>query len=183
VARKIVSQRGEQQQQWGGVEFTSDKGGSNPELSNGNPGEKEDWQEQQPTQMDVNMVFTIPTELCALAEDVAELTLGVGRVVFKKPKNPGAHMNPLFIRGHLDVTPIGHMLVDGGACINILPLSVFKKFGYVEGDLKHTNLSLSGFVVDPTEAKGLFWKKLTIGSKNVPMAFFVVDVMGRYNML
>jgi hypothetical protein len=38
--------------------------------------------------------------------------------------------------------------VNGGASINILPLSLFKKLGHVEGDLKRTNLSLSGFVGD-----------------------------------
>jgi hypothetical protein len=75
------------------------------------------------------------------------------------------------------------MLVDGGASINILPLSLFKKLGHVEGDLKRTNLSLSGFVGDHTEAKGLIYKELMIGSKTVPMALFVVDVKGRYNVL
>jgi hypothetical protein len=56
--------------------------------------------------MDVNMVFTIPTEFCAPAEDVAELTLGAGCAVFKKLENPGVHIKPLFIWGHLDGTPI-----------------------------------------------------------------------------
>jgi hypothetical protein len=37
--------------------------------------------------------------------------------------------------------------VDGGASVNILPLSLFKKLGHVEGDLKCTNLSHSGFQV------------------------------------
>jgi hypothetical protein len=79
--------------------------------------------------------------------------------------------------------PIGHMLVDGGASVNILPLSLFKKLGHIEGDLKRTNLSLSGFAGDPTEAKGIIFKELTVGSKTVPMAFFVVDVKGHYNGL
>jgi hypothetical protein len=114
--------------------------------------------------MDVNMVFMIPTEFHALAEDVAELTLGAGHVVFEKPENPGAYMKPLFIRGLLDGTPIRHLLVDGGASVSILLLSLFKKLGHVEGDLKRTNLSLSGFASDPT-------------------AFFVVDVTGSYNVL
>jgi hypothetical protein len=61
-------------------------------------------------------------------------------------------MKPFFIWGHLDGMPIGHMLIDGGASINILPLSLFKKLGHVEGDLKHINLSLSDFAGDPTEA-------------------------------
>jgi hypothetical protein len=103
--------------------------------------------------------------------------------VFEKPENPGAHTKPLFIRGYLDGTPVGHMLMDGGASINILPLSLFKKLGHIEGDLKHINLSLSGFGGDPTEAKGIICKELTVGSKTMPMAFLVVDVKGRYNVL
>jgi hypothetical protein len=51
------------------------------------------------------------------------------------------------------------MLVDGGASINILPLSLFKKLGHIEGDLKCTNLNLSSFVGDPTEAKGIIYKE------------------------
>jgi hypothetical protein len=179
------------------VEVTSDKGGSNPELCNsnsrsgkvnpglgtGNPGEEEDCREEQLTRMDVNMVFTIPVEFCAPAEDVAELMLGAGRAVFEKPENLGAHMKPLFIQGHLDGTPIGHMLVDGGASANILPLSLFKKLGHVEGDLKRTNLSLGDFAGDPTEAKGIICKEITVGSKTVLIAFFMVDVMGHYIVL
>jgi hypothetical protein len=108
------------------VEVTSDKGGSNPESGNGNsgsgnsnPGKAEDRREEQPTRMDVNMVFMIPVEFCAPVEDIAELTLGAGCAVFEKPKNPRVHMKPLFIQGHLDGTPIGHMLVDGGASVKI----------------------------------------------------------------
>jgi hypothetical protein len=103
--------------------------------------------------------------------------------VFNKPENPGVHMKPLFIRGHLDGTLVEHMLVDGGASINILPLSLFKKLGHVEDDLKRTDLSLSIFAGDLTEAEGIICKELTVGSKTVPMAFFVVDVKGCYNML
>jgi hypothetical protein len=133
--------------------------------------------------MDVNMVFTISAEFCAPTEAVAELTLGVGCAMFKKPENPGAHMKRLFIQGHLDGTRIGHMLMDGGASINILPLSQFKRLGHIEGDLKRTNLSLSGFAGDTTEAKGIICKELMIRSKTVPTAFFKVDVKGCYNML
>jgi hypothetical protein len=74
-------------------------------------------------------------------------------------------MKPLFIRGHLNGMPIGHMLIDGGASVNILLLSLFKKLGHVEGDLKRTNLSLSGFTGDPTDAKGIICKELTLGAK------------------
>jgi hypothetical protein len=78
---------------------------------------------------------------------------------------------------------MGHMLVDGGASVNIMLLSMFKRLGHEEGDLKRTNLSLSGFAGEPTEAKGIVCKELTVGSKTVPMTFFVVDIKGRYNVL
>jgi hypothetical protein len=157
-------------------------GNSNPDSGNSNLSKENDWQGEKPVPMDVNMVFTIPTEFHALTEDVAELVLGTLHAVFEKPENSGAHMKPLFIRGHLDGAPIGHMLIDGGASINILLLSLFKKIGHVEGDLKRTNLSLSGFADDPTEAKGIICKEVTVGSKTMCTTFFVVDVKGCYNV-
>jgi hypothetical protein len=75
------------------------------------------------------------------------------------------------------------MLMDGGASVNILSLSLFKKLGHIEGDLKHTKLRLSGFAGDPTKTKGIIYKELTVGSKTVPTAFFMVDIMGHYSML
>jgi hypothetical protein len=75
------------------------------------------------------------------------------------------------------------MLVDGSISVNILPLSLFKKLGHIEGELKCTNLSLSSFAGDPTEVKGIICKELMVGSKTMPTTFFVVDVKGRYNML
>jgi hypothetical protein len=75
------------------------------------------------------------------------------------------------------------MLIDGGASINILLLSLFKKLNNVEGDLRHTNLSVSGSASDPTEAKGIICKEVTVGSKTMPTAFFVVDVKRCYNVL
>jgi hypothetical protein len=88
--------------------------------------------------------------------------MGAERAALKKPENLGAHMKPLFIRGHLDGMLIGHMLTDGGESINILLLSLFKKLGHVEGDLECTNLSLSSFAGDPTEAKGIICKEVLL---------------------
>jgi hypothetical protein len=129
------------------------------------------------------MVFMIPTEFHTPMENVTVLMLGAERSVFEKPENPSVHMKPLFILGPLDGTPVGHMLIDGGASVNILPLSLFKKLSHVEGELKCTNLSLSGFASDSTEVKGIICKELTVGRKIVPTTFFVLDVKGHYNML
>jgi hypothetical protein len=125
-------------------------GNCNPDSSNSNLGKENDRHGEEPVPMDVNMVFMIPAEFRAPTEDAAELALSAERAMFEKSENPGSRMKPLFIRGHLDGMPIGHILIDGGASINILPLSLFKKLSHVEGDLKCTNLSLSGFAGDPT---------------------------------
>ena len=46
-----------------------------------------------------------------------------------------------------------------------------------------TNTSLSGFTGDVTEAKGVMSVELTVGSKTLATAFFVVDVKSKYNIL
>jgi hypothetical protein len=145
------------------VEDNSGSGDGNPESSNCNPKSGNCYPESgnrnsnsgNNNPMDVNMVFMIPTEFRAPTEDITELALGAG---------------------HLDGTLIERMLIDGGASINILSLSMLKNLGHVEGDLKHINLSLSGFAGDLTEAKGIICKEVMVGSKTVPTAFFVVDL-------
>jgi hypothetical protein len=74
-----------------------------------------------PTDMEVNMVFALPAEFRAPEVDVAELVLGPKNATFEKPEKPEQHLKPLFIRGHIDGKPIGRMLVDGGAGVNIMP--------------------------------------------------------------
>jgi hypothetical protein len=73
------------------VGITSDKGESTSDKGNNNPDNGEHQQEERPTQMEINMVFTMPAEFHAPIEDVAELTLGAERAMFEKPDNPGAH--------------------------------------------------------------------------------------------
>jgi hypothetical protein len=52
------------------VGVTSDKGESTSDVGNSNPDKGDDQQEERPTQMEINMVFTIPVGFCAPTEDV-----------------------------------------------------------------------------------------------------------------
>jgi hypothetical protein len=72
-----------------------------------------------------------------------ELALDVKRAMIEKAKNSGMHIKPHFIRGHLDGMPIEHMLIDGGASIKNLPLSLFKKLSHIEG----VNIQILALVV------------------------------------
>jgi hypothetical protein len=132
---------------------------------------------------EINMVFHLPAEFELLEQEVARLDLGAKRAVFEKPEEGGGHMKPLCIREHLDGTPVDQMLVDGGACVNIMPCALFQKLGHEEEELMRTNMMLSGFLGKASEAKGINFKELTVGSKTVATEFFVVDMKGRYNIL
>jgi hypothetical protein len=151
VVGKVTPVRGKDNLRSG--DGNTELGNRNPNSGNINLGKENDRQLEEPVLIDVSMVFMIPAKFCEPMEDIAELVLGEECAMLEKPEHPGAHMRPLFIRGHLDGTPIGHMLVDVVASVNILPLSLFKKLGHVEGDLKRTNLTISGFAGDLTEQK------------------------------
>jgi hypothetical protein len=74
-------------------------------------------------------------------------------------------------------------MVDGGVRVNVMPLSVLKKMGYYEKESMRTNTRLSVFTGEVTDTKGVLSVELTVGSKTLAMAFFVVDVNARYNLL
>jgi hypothetical protein len=74
-------------------------------------------------------------------------------------------------------------MVDGGAGVNVMPLSTFEKTGYQEGELRRTNTSLSAFTGEVMNTKGVMSVELTVGSTMLATSFFVVDVHGRYNLL
>jgi hypothetical protein len=133
--------------------------------------------------MDVNIIFTIPAKFRVPKWKVTELAMGTETTVFEKVKSVWEHKKPLFIRGHLDGKLVGCMMVDVGASVNIMPLVVFKKLRHTEADLKRTNHSLNSFSREPAQAQEIISKELTVGSKTIPIVFFVVDVKGRYNVL
>jgi hypothetical protein len=75
-------------------------------------------------------------------EEVSQLALGPQDAVFKKPAESGDHLKPLYIRGHLDSTPMARMLVDGGVTVNMMPYSIFKKLGKTDGELIKMNMTI-----------------------------------------
>jgi hypothetical protein len=103
--------------------------------------------------------------------------------VFEIPKKLGRHMKCLYIKSHLDDRLMNRMLVDGGPCVNIMPCAVFEKLGHNEGDLMKTNMTLSGFLGEASNAKGIVLKELMLGSKSMSTALFVMDIKGNDNVL
>jgi hypothetical protein len=92
-----------------------------------------------PTGMDINMVFTLPTEFRGAEEEVAQMCLSLKEAVFENPEELSQHQKPLYVRGHIDRRPISRMLIDGGATVNLMSYSVFKKFWREDDVLMKTN--------------------------------------------
>jgi hypothetical protein len=72
------------------------------------------------------------------------------------------------------------MVVDGDAVVNLMPYSISKKLRREDDKLVKTNLMLNGVGGNPIEVKGVISIELTIGSKSLATAFFIVEVQGNY---
>jgi hypothetical protein len=64
--------------------------------------------------------------------------------MFEKHEESSQQLKPLYVRGHIDGRPIFRMLVDGGAAVNLMLYSMFKKLGREDDELVKTNLTLNG---------------------------------------
>jgi hypothetical protein len=136
-----------------------------------------------PTSMDVIMVFMLPVEFRGAEEEVAQMCLSPKELMFKKLEESSQHLKPLYVRGHIDGKPISRMLVDNGAAVNLLQYSIFKKLGRKDDELVKTNLTLNCVGGNPMEAWGVISMELTVGSKSLATAFFIVELQGNYSVI
>jgi hypothetical protein len=138
------------------------------------------------TSADTHMVFVLPAEFHARAheESVAQLDLGPRPVIFEKPQAKNyKHLKALYLKGYINGQPVNKMLVDTRAAVNIMPYSVLRCLGWSTGDLIKTNVTLSDFNRQTSEAQGVLSVDLTIGNKTVPTSFFIVNSKSTYNIL
>jgi hypothetical protein len=89
----------------------------------------------------------------------------------------------LYIWDHIDGKLVSRMLINGGTAVNLMSYSIFKKLGREDDKLVKTNLTLNGVGGNPMEARGVISMELTVGSKSLATAFFIVEVQGNYNVI
>jgi hypothetical protein len=75
------------------------------------------------------------------------------------------------------------MFVYGGAAVNVMSYTTFRKLGMGPGDLTPTSIVLNDFAQNPSDTKGCVHMDLMIGSKTLPMTFFVIEGKGAYSLL
>jgi hypothetical protein len=139
------------------------------------------------TSADAHMVFVLPTEFHAPGHEevpMAQLDLGPRPVIFEKPREKNyRHLKALYLKGYINGQPVSRMLVHTGAAVNIMPYAVLRPLGHSVGDLIKTNIMLSDFNGQTSEAQGVLNVDLTVGGKTVPTLFFVVNSKGLYTVL
>jgi hypothetical protein len=110
--------------------------------------------------------------------------LGPRPVVFEKPQAKNyKHLKALYLKSYINGQPVNKMLVDTGAAVNIIPYSVLHRLARSTGDLIKTNVTLSDFNSQISEAQGVLSVDLTVGSKTVPTSFFIINSKSTYTVL
>ena len=85
---------------------------------------------------------------------------------------------------HINGKPISRMIVDSGVILNLMPYSWYKKLGSTDEELIKTNMMVSSIGGgDPIGSKGVASMELTIGTKTIPIAFFISEVRGNFNLI
>jgi predicted aspartyl protease len=92
-------------------------------------------------------------------------------------------LKALYLKGYINGHPVNKMLVDTGAVVNIMPYSVLHQMGHFAEDLIKTNVTLSDFNGQASEAQGVLNVDLTVGSKTVPTSFFIISSKSTYTVL
>jgi hypothetical protein len=153
---------------------------------------KNEWR-PKPTKVDgtasagTNMMFVLPPEFYAPDRKelpVAQLDFGPWPVIFEKPQEKNyKYLKALYLKGYINGHPVNKMLVDTGATVNIMPYSVLHRLGCSAEDLIKTNVTLSDFNGQALEAQGILNMDLTVGSKTIPISFFIVSSKTMYTVL
>ena len=87
------------------------------------------------------------------------------------------------MKGFVDGKPMSKMLVDGGASVNLMPYTTFRKLGKGLGDLIETDMMLKDFGGNASKTRGAINVELTIRSKTLLTTFFIIDRKSSYSLL
>ncbi|KAM1882615.1 hypothetical protein ACFX13_004080 [Malus domestica] len=106
------------------------------------------------------------------------------KMVFACPSSSMAnHLKLIYVTAHLEGVPFKRVLINGGAAVNVLPYKQMKKMFRSERDLIPTDLTVSSFSIVITKMHRILLLEVDLGSKQIMLAFFVVDSTSTYGAL
>ena len=77
----------------------------------------------------------------------------IQHAIFDKPVKH-RHLKALYVKGFVDRKPMSKMLVDGGASVNLMPYTTFRKLGKGPGDLFKIDMMLKDFGGNASKTRG-----------------------------
>jgi hypothetical protein len=92
-------------------------------------------------------------------------------------------LKTLYLKGYINDHPVNKILVDTGAAVNIMSYSVLHRLGRSTEDLIKSNITLSDFNGQASEAQGVLNVDLTVGRKIIPTSFFIINSKSTYTVL
>ncbi|KAM2102089.1 hypothetical protein TB1_000435 [Malus domestica] len=103
------------------------------------------------------------------------------QMVFNKPSLALVnHLKPIYVVAHLKGVPFKRVLLDGGAAVNVLPLKQMKRLCRRSYS---TYLTVSSFSKAITKTYGILPLEVDLRSKQIMLAFFVMDNNSTYRAL
>ena len=127
----------------------------------------------------IQMAFLLPSEFRAPAdqevysdfneseyEEMVAKLMVTHQAIFDKPVKH-RNLKALYMKGFVDGKPMNKMLVDGGASVNLMPYTTFRKLGKGLGDLLETDMMLRDFGGNTSKTQGAINVELTIRSKTL----------------
>ncbi|KAM1035862.1 hypothetical protein ACFX2J_038872 [Malus domestica] len=93
------------------------------------------------------------------------------------------HLKPLYVTAHIEGYPVSKVFVDCGATVNIMPLNIMKALRRSNDELIPLGITMSSFVGDKSQTKGVLPLTVNIAGRTHMTAFFVVDSKTEYNAL
>ena len=93
------------------------------------------------------------------------------------------HLKPLFIIAKVDSKAVNKVFSDGGATVNLMAYSIFKRMGKTDEDLKPHNMVLSNYKGKTNNILDVIRVDLSVGSTSKPTLFMVIKSNANYNLL
>ncbi|KAM1033240.1 hypothetical protein ACFX2C_036810 [Malus domestica] len=93
------------------------------------------------------------------------------------------HLKPLYVTAHIEGYPVSKVFVDCGATVNIMPVNIMKALRRSNDELIPSGITMSSFVGDKSQTKGVLPLAVNITGRNYMTAFFIVDSKTEYNVL
>ncbi|KAM2660810.1 hypothetical protein EV2_023189 [Malus domestica] len=93
------------------------------------------------------------------------------------------HLKPLYVTAHIEGYLVSKVFVECGAMVNIMPVNIMKALRRSNDELIPFGITISSFVGDKSQTKGVLPLAVNITGRNHMTAFFIVDSKTEYNAL